>query len=466
MKEKTSAQQETIKINIMKTKIGLLLLALCITLLNVNAQRRVVTTTRAMSYDISDNLDLDAVASIFGDSRDLEDFEFRLNDPDNRISNLDLNGDGYIDYLRVVENSSDRNSLIVLQAVLDEDVYQDVATIEVERVRDGGLRVQVVGDAYIYGDNYIIEPVYVGSPVIFSFFWGPRYRPYYSPYYWNYYPRWYSYYKPYPTYRYHRHVYHHINYQNSYHHRSERYIYFSNDRYNQIRRSDYASRYPDRAFSNRNEGVKNRYELERRRPTNNNISSRTRKNNTDRSINSRNYENKKGTINRNNRSYDDIYDNSRSSSKVNSGASNRERVRTNGNSEYNNNRGNSSNDKPYVRPESRSGAERNRIQQNGNVENNRRSGSTEAPVQMKSGTKNESGNSGSVYRSRPMPSSGSKRSGHSVDSRASTPREKSGSVMNRNNRVNSEVKQKQQDTRKQEAPKKEENKENGNGRRR
>ncbi|MGE5448174.1 MAG: hypothetical protein ACM3PR_07405 [Bacteroidales bacterium] len=450
----------------MKTKIGLLLLALCITLLNVNAQRRVVTTTRAMSYDISDNLDLDAVASIFGDSRDLEDFEYRLNDPDNRISNLDLNGDGYIDYLRVVENSSDRNSLIVVQAVLDENVYQDVATIEVEKVRDGGLRVQVVGDAYIYGDNYIIEPVYVGSPVIFSFFWGPRYRPYYSPYYWNYYPRWYSYYKPYPTYRYHRHVYQHINNQNSYNHRSDRYIYFSNDRYNKVRRNDYASRYPDRSFSQRNEGVKNRYELERRRPTNNNISGRSRSNNSDRINNSRTYENKRGTINRNNRSYDDIYDNSRPSSRVNSEGSNSGRTRTNGNSDYNGNRGNSSNDKPYVRPESRSGSESNRIQQNGNVENNRRSSSPAAPVQIKSGTKNESGNSGAVSRPRTMPSSGQNRSGHQIDSRTSAPREKSGSVVSRSNRVDNEVKQNQQNTKKQQTPGKDENKETRNGRRR
>jgi hypothetical protein len=450
----------------MKTKIGLLLLALCITLLNVNAQRRVVTTTRAMSYDISDNLDLDAVASIFGDSRDLEDFEYRLNDPDNRISNLDLNGDGYIDYLRVVENSSDRNSLIVIQAVLDQDIYQDVATIEVEKVRDGRLRVQVVGDAYIYGNDYIIEPVYVGNPVIFSFFWSAHYRPYYSPYYWNYYPRWYTYYRPYPTYKYHRHIYHHINSHYEYHHTTDRFIHFSDDRYNQIRRSDYASRYPDRSFSKRNEGVSNRYELERRRPTNNNITGRSRNGNSDRVNSGGSYENKRGTINGNNRNYDDIYNNSRRPSTVKSGGTDRERTRTNGNTDYNGNRGNSSNDRPYVRPESRSGSERNRMEQNSKIENNRRSSSTEAPVQMKSGRMNESGNGGSVQRSRTMPSSGSNRSGNQIDSRTSTPRERSGSVMSRSNRVNSEVKQEQHNSRRQESSKKEENKENGNGRRR
>ena len=200
----------------MKTKIGTLVLVLCTSFFSLQAQRS-VTTTRATSYDISDNLDLDAVASIFGDSENLEDFERRLNDPDARISNLDLNEDGYIDYLRVLETTSDRNSLVVIQAVLDRDVYQDVATIEIERVSNGNPRIQIVGDSYIYGSNYIVEPMFVRTPLIFSFFWGPRYASYYSPYYWGYYPSYYRYYRPYSPFRYQRHVHVHINQYNTYH---------------------------------------------------------------------------------------------------------------------------------------------------------------------------------------------------------------------------------------------------------
>lgn len=107
------------------------------------AQNR--TTVTATNYDVSDNLDLKAVASIFGDSRDLEDFERRLNDPDLQISNLDLNGDNEVDYLRVVESTQGNTRLVVVQAVLDRDVYQDVATIEVER-SGNDIQVQVVGD--------------------------------------------------------------------------------------------------------------------------------------------------------------------------------------------------------------------------------------------------------------------------------------------------------------------------------
>ncbi len=64
-----------------------------------------VTTVTASSEDISDNLDLEAVASFFGVSKDLEDFEKRLNGPDTQISNLDLNNDGEVDYLRVMETA-------------------------------------------------------------------------------------------------------------------------------------------------------------------------------------------------------------------------------------------------------------------------------------------------------------------------------------------------------------------------
>ncbi len=251
----------------MKTKIGILLFAFCATFHTSQAQRT-VTTARATSYDISDNLDLDAVASIFGDSRNLEEFEERLNDPDIRISNLDLNQDGYIDYLRVIENSTDRNSIVIVQAVLDKDIYQDVATIEVERVQNGNPRVQIIGNDYIYGSNYIIEPIFLRTPLIFSFFWSPRYTVWNSPYYWGYYPRWYSYYRPYPTFKYHRNIYVNINQHNTYRHISDRSFHVSGDAYNHIRRNDYASKHPDKAFVNRNQGVRNQQELSERRQSN------------------------------------------------------------------------------------------------------------------------------------------------------------------------------------------------------
>ena len=136
------------------------------------SQRNV--TVQAESEDISYNLDLKAVASVFADSRNLEEFESRLNDYNNGLTNLDLNQDGQVDYLRVIETSKGNTHMVVIQAVLDRDVFQDVATIVVERRWNSRTYVQVIGDPYIYGPYYIIEPVYVYTPSIFSFFWGTK----------------------------------------------------------------------------------------------------------------------------------------------------------------------------------------------------------------------------------------------------------------------------------------------------
>ncbi len=56
----------------MKTKIGLLIIVFIVAIANLNAQD--VTTVEATDSDISENLDLEAVASVFGEAENLEDF--------------------------------------------------------------------------------------------------------------------------------------------------------------------------------------------------------------------------------------------------------------------------------------------------------------------------------------------------------------------------------------------------------
>ena len=131
-----------------------------------------VTTITANSDDVSDNLDLEAVASIFGDSKDLEDFEKRLNDPKTQISNLDLNNDGEVDYLRVMETSENNVHSISIQAVIGKDQYQEVAVIDVQKDSKGSTQVQVVGNVDMYGPNYYITPYYPVVPVFFTLFLG------------------------------------------------------------------------------------------------------------------------------------------------------------------------------------------------------------------------------------------------------------------------------------------------------
>lgn len=251
----------------MKTRIITLSILSLLSITSLFAQDR--TTVSAYNSEISDNLDLRAVASIFGDSRDLADFERRLNDPKAQISNLDLNEDNQVDYLRVIETVEGNAHLVVIQAVLGRDTYQDVATVEVERDQNNRVQVQVVGDVYMYGPNYIYEPVYSFTPIIYTSFWVGSYRPYYSSWYWGYYPSYYYTWTPYPIFRYRNHIgisinmHHHYNYVT---HRRCQVVY--NSYYNGGRRGNgYEVRYPNRSFQVRNAGYANRHELDRNRNT-------------------------------------------------------------------------------------------------------------------------------------------------------------------------------------------------------
>lgn len=225
------------------------------------AQNR--TTVNATSTEISDNLDLRAVASLFGEASNLEDFERRLNNPQNRISNLDLNSDRQVDYLRVIEVVEQNTHLIILQAVLEPDVFQDVATIEVERDRNNRVQIQVVGNVFMYGPNYIYEPVFVSRPFIYNTFWIQNYNPYCSPYFYNFYPNYFYAWTPYPIYRYRRNVHMHINQYNYYNYSDNRRSVRAVNMYGTRRTNGYERKHPNQSFSTRNTAA-NRYELDRK----------------------------------------------------------------------------------------------------------------------------------------------------------------------------------------------------------
>lgn len=220
------------------------------------------TTVTANSSEVSDNLDLRAVAHVFGESDDLEDFERRLNDPSLKISNLDLNGDNQVDYMRVIESVEGYTHLIIVQVVVGRDSFQDIATIEVEKDRrNRNVQVQIVGNVFLYGSNYIYEPVYYTSPIIYRHFWGPNYVAYFSPWAWSFYPTYFYAWNPWPVYTYHNHVNYYVNVNNSCyytnHRRSSRAVAMHHSR----RGNAYEKQYPDRSFSARNNNITNRHEL-------------------------------------------------------------------------------------------------------------------------------------------------------------------------------------------------------------
>lgn len=181
-----------------------------------------------------DNLDLYAVMDLFKKSDNLEAFEKSINDPNNKINNLDLNKDGQTDYIRVIDHVDSGAHAIVLQVPVNETESQDVAVIEVEQKGVENARIQIVGDEDLYGENYVVEPyesymskeewdaqhnnntrsqnktvtttrVYVNVytwPCV-TYIYRPVYRPWRSPWYWGYYPGWWRPWRPY-----HWHVYH------------------------------------------------------------------------------------------------------------------------------------------------------------------------------------------------------------------------------------------------------------------
>lgn len=245
----------------MKTK--LLLLSLITSVFIAQAQNR--NRISAMNNEISDNLDLRVVADIFGDSRNLHEFERQLNDPELQISNLDLNNDNEVDYLRVIETVDRRTHLVIIQSILARDIYQDVATIEIEKDRNNNVYLQVVGNEYLYGSNYIYEPVYYRTPAIYTSFWSYNYRPYVSNWHWNYYPSYYYAWNPFPVYRYRNNIQISLNVFNNYNYVNYRRSNQAVRLYSSRRSNGYEAQYPNNNFSRRNSQASNRYELEQRR---------------------------------------------------------------------------------------------------------------------------------------------------------------------------------------------------------
>jgi hypothetical protein len=74
------------------------------------------------------------------------------------VNNLDLNEDGQIDYIRVIDNAEGDVHALVLQAVVSETESQDIAVIEIEKNGPQSAILQIIGDEDIFGESLIVEP--------------------------------------------------------------------------------------------------------------------------------------------------------------------------------------------------------------------------------------------------------------------------------------------------------------------
>ncbi|HJW30781.1 MAG TPA: hypothetical protein VJ508_16215 [Saprospiraceae bacterium] len=193
---------------------------------STNAQQSGVDSTGLPG----DNFSLQGALQLFHDAATIEDFEKALNTESNHVNNLDLDGDGDIDYVRVIDKTEKNAHVFILQVAVSEKENQDVAVIELEKTGDANAVIQIVGDEDLYGDEVIVEPssdmdtaptnkgkgpdndydyslalslshsltyIHTTGVVVNVWLWpsvtyvyGPVYRPWISPWRWHYYPVW------------------------------------------------------------------------------------------------------------------------------------------------------------------------------------------------------------------------------------------------------------------------------------
>ncbi len=105
-----------------------------------------------------DNLDLQGVLELFKNSESLEAFEKALNTESNQVNNLDVDEDGNVDYIKVIDHADSGSHAITLRVDVNDKESQDVAVIEIDKTGDETADLQITGDEEFYGVDYIVEP--------------------------------------------------------------------------------------------------------------------------------------------------------------------------------------------------------------------------------------------------------------------------------------------------------------------
>jgi hypothetical protein len=173
-----------------------------------------------------DNFSLQGALEMFKQSSSVEEFEKLINTESKNVNNLDLNGDGDIDYVKVIDKAGKDVHAFILQVAVSETENQDIAVIELEKTGDTSAMLQIIGDDEIYGEQVIVEASDEGDEVetddgkgsgpsfnynyteasrivVNVFFWPsvrfvyrPAYVPWVSPWRWRHYPGWWRPWRP------------------------------------------------------------------------------------------------------------------------------------------------------------------------------------------------------------------------------------------------------------------------------
>lgn len=172
-----------------------------------------------------DQFSLQGAVDMFKKSASPEEFEKLINTADNHVNNLDLNGDGETDYVRVIGKMEKDMHAFILQVPVSESENQDIAVIEIEKTGDEEAMLQIIGDEDIYGEQVIVEPSdgtdgdddggamghgpsFIGykeyKPIVVNvwgwpsvrFIYRPAYTVWVSPFRWRMYPAWWKPWRP------------------------------------------------------------------------------------------------------------------------------------------------------------------------------------------------------------------------------------------------------------------------------
>lgn len=164
-----------------------------------------------------DHFSLEGALELFKKADSPEDFEKLINSENNHVNNLDLNGDGDIDYVRVIDHMDKDVHALVLQVAVSSTENQDIAVLEIEQDGKESAVLQIIGDEEIYGEAVILEPqgdddnikakkgpslneeilvVNVWYWPSVRYIYAPIYRPWVSPWRWGLYPNWWRPWRP------------------------------------------------------------------------------------------------------------------------------------------------------------------------------------------------------------------------------------------------------------------------------
>jgi hypothetical protein len=141
--------------------------------------------------EAADGLDLKAVGELVKKAKDAEGFETLLN-KEGGVNNLDLDGDGKVDFIKVTEFGNDETKGFSLTVEPVKGEIQEIATIEIQKKAEQA-EVDVRGNQQIYGTqrHHYHYGTSLGSMMLMGYLFRPH--PYYmSPFHFGYYPRYYG----------------------------------------------------------------------------------------------------------------------------------------------------------------------------------------------------------------------------------------------------------------------------------